>query len=132
MPKRAEEIYIFDGEVDQSEQIFYFVTVPSFISLFSGNSVEPLYFLKLISKDVTEMDISDPYGHFVAKGERYFQGYYLKLCRSKDIKAKKNTILPAKMVVTPDEVYDTYFDINNDLETDCNMLIAKAKYWITL
>ena len=32
------------------------------------------------------------------------------------------------MVVTPDEVYDTYFDINGDLETDCNMLIAKAKY----
>ena len=41
----TEEINIFDGEVDQSEQIFYFVTVPSFISLFSGNSVEPLYFV---------------------------------------------------------------------------------------
>ena len=90
MPKRAEEIYIFDGEVDQSEQIFYFVTVPSFISLFSGNSVEPLYFVKLISKDVAEMDISNPYRYFVAKGERYFLGYYLKLCRSKDIKVKKN------------------------------------------
>ena len=38
-------------EVEQSEQIFYFVTVPSFISLFSGNSVEPLYFVMLISKD---------------------------------------------------------------------------------
>ena len=83
------EIDIFDGEVDQFEQIFYFVTVPSFISLFSGNSVEPLYFVKLISKDVTEMDISDPYGHFVVKDERYFQGYYLKLCRSKDIKVEK-------------------------------------------
>ena len=83
-------------EVEQSEQIFYFVTVPSFISLFSGNSVEPLYFVKLISKDVTEMDISDPYGHFVVKDERYFQGYYLKLCRSKDIKVKKFAILPAK------------------------------------
>ena len=56
----TEEINIFDGEVDQSEQIFYFVTVPSFISLFSENSVEPLYFVKLISKDVAEMDISDP------------------------------------------------------------------------
>ena len=51
------------------------------------------------------MDISDPYGHFVAKGERYFQGYYLKLCRSKEIKVKKKkTILPAKVSVTPDEV----------------------------
>ena len=104
--------------------------MPLFISLFSGNSVEPLYFVKLISKDVTEMDISDPYGHFVAKGERYFQGYYLKLCRSKDIKVKKFAILPAKTAVTH-EVYDTYVDINDDLEIDCNiynMLIAKAKY----
>ena len=50
------------------------------------------------------MDISDPYGHFVAKGECYFQGYYLKLCRSKDIKVKKITILPAKIAVTSDEV----------------------------
>ena len=79
----------FYGEVDQFEQIFYFVTMPSFISLFSGSSVEPLHFVKLISKDVAEMDISDPYGHFVAKGERYFQGYYLKLCCSKDIKVKE-------------------------------------------
>ena len=85
----TEEIDNFDGEVDQSEQIFYFVTMPSFISLFSGNSVEPLHFVKLISKDVAEMDISDPYVHSVAKGERYFQGYYLKLCRSKDIKVEK-------------------------------------------
>ena len=77
------------------------------------------------------MDISDPYGHFVVKDERYFQGYYLKLCRSKDIKVKKFTILPAKIAVTPDEVYDTDVDINDDLEIDCriySMLIAKAKY----
>ena len=35
------------------------------------------------------------------------------------------------MAVTPDGVYDTYADINDDLEIDCNidnMLIAKAKY----
>ena len=79
--------------------------MPSFISLFSGNSVEPLYFVKLISKDVAEMDISNPYRYFVAKGERYFLGYYLKLCRSKDIKVKKKLKLLAKIAVTPDEVY---------------------------
>ena len=69
--------------------------------------------------------------HLVARGERYFQGYNLKLCRSKDIKVKKITILPAKIAVTPDEVYDTYVDINDGLEIDCNIynvLIAKAKY----
>ena len=60
------------------------------------------------------MDISDPYWHFVVKSERYFQGYYLKLCRSKDIKVKKFTICPAEIAVTPDEVYDTYVDISDD------------------
>ena len=88
------------------------VTLPSFIYLFSGNSVKPLYFVKLISKDVTEMDISDPYGHFVAKGESYFQDYYLKLCRSKDIKVKTFTILPGKIAVTPDEVYHQLWSRN--------------------
>ena len=72
--------------------------MPSFISLFSGNSVEPLYFVKLISKDVAEMDISNPYGQFVAKGERYFQGYYLKLCHSKDIKVKKIQFCQQKLL----------------------------------
>ena len=99
--------------------------MPSFISLFSGNSVEPLYFGKLISKDVAEMDISDPYGHFSAKGERFFQGYYLKLCRSKEIKVKKFTILPAKIAVKPDELYDTYVDINDDLEIYTTCLLQK-------
>ena len=77
------------------------------------------------------MDISDPCGHFLSKGECYCQGYYLKLCCSKDIKVTKFTILPVKTAVTPDEVYDMYVDINDDLEIDCNiynMLIAKAKY----
>ena len=44
----TEEIDIFDGEVGQSDQIFYFLTVASFIYLFSRNSVKPLYFVKLI------------------------------------------------------------------------------------
>ena len=52
---------IFDEEADQSEQNFYFVTVPSFISLLSGNSVEPLCFVRLISKDCAEMDILDTF-----------------------------------------------------------------------
>ena len=39
-----------DEEVDQNQQIFDFVEVPSFISLFTGSRVEPLYFVKVIEK----------------------------------------------------------------------------------
>ena len=119
----------FDEEVDQTEQVFDFVTVPSFISLFSGSSIEPLYFVKVTGKSVATEDLSDPYGHFVSKGERYFQGLYLKLVRSRDVNVKKFVTLPTTIVVTPDEIYDTYVDFNGNLELDCdvyNMLIRKA------
>ena len=42
----------FDEEIDQSERIFDFITVPSFVSLFSGSTVEPLYFVQITGKGV--------------------------------------------------------------------------------
>ena len=51
------------------EQIFDFITVPPFVSLYSGSSIEPLYFVQVTRKGVAEEEISDPYGRFVAKGE---------------------------------------------------------------
>ena len=70
--KSSEEL--FDEEIDQTEQMFDFITVPSFVSLYSGSSIKPLYFVQVTGKGVAEEDISDPYGHFVAKGERSFRG----------------------------------------------------------
>ena len=32
-------------DIDQNQQIFGFVDVPSFLSLFTGNPAEPLYFV---------------------------------------------------------------------------------------
>ena len=54
--------------------------------LHSGATVEPLYFVKITGKGVAEGDISDPYGYFIAKGKKYFQGLYLKFSftKSKD------------------------------------------------
>ena len=36
-----------DDDVYQNHQIYDFVEIPSFVSLFSGNVNEPLYFVKL-------------------------------------------------------------------------------------
>lgn len=61
-------VFDFDGddrEVDQTDQIFDFFTVPSFITLYTGSTIEPLYFVQLTEKGVSEMDTSDPYGHFM-------------------------------------------------------------------
>ena len=120
---------IFDEELDQSEQIFDFVTVPSFVSLYCGNSIDPLYFVQITGKGVAEDNISDPYGHFIAKGEKYFQRFYLKLGRSRNAKVKRFSTVSTKIVIAPDETYDTYADFSDELELDINvynMLIRKA------
>ena len=58
--------------------------VPTYISLFSGSSNEPLYFVKVIEKGTANEDLSDPYGHYIAAGEKYFSGYYMKSVRSRN------------------------------------------------
>ena len=93
----SSEEELFDEEIDQTE--FDFITVPSFICLYSGSLIEPLYFAQVIT---AEEDISDLCGQFVAKGHRYFQGLYLKLVRSRNAKIKRFSMLPASIVITPD------------------------------
>ena len=50
----------------------YHCTVICILAL--GTAIEPLYFVQITGKGVAEDDISDLYGHFIATGEKYFQG----------------------------------------------------------
>ena len=77
----------FDA-IDKTEQIFDFLDVPSFVSLFSGNQNEPLYFVKVTEKGTAQKDLTDPYGHSTGNGERFLKEFYLKLSRSKHISMK--------------------------------------------
>ena len=118
-----------DEEIDQNEHIFKFIIVPSFVSLYSGSSIGPLYLVHVTRKGASEEDMSDPYGHFVQKGERYFPGLYLKLVRSRSARVKQFSTLLTKIILTPDEIYDSYVDFNEHLELDTsvyNLLIQKA------
>ena len=108
-----------EGDVaDKREHILDFIEVPSFASLFSGSQNEPLYFVKVTEKGTAEKYLTDPYGHFIGTGEKFLKGYYLKQCRSKQISKKKFQILPTPIVFAPDEVFDTYVDITDDLYFD--------------
>ena len=116
-------------EIDQSQQIFEFITVPSFVPLCTGTAIELLYFVQVTGKGVGEYDISGPYSRFIAKGEKYFQVLYLKLVRSRNPEIKRFSTLPTRIVIAPDEIYDTYVDFKDDLELDtviCKILIRKA------
>ena len=99
-----------------------FIEVPSFVSLFSGSQNEPLYFVQVTEKGTAEKDLTDPYGHFIGTGEKFLKEYYLKQCRSKQISKKKFQILSTPIVFAPDEVFDTYVDITDNLYLDVQSL----------
>ena len=78
------------------------------------------------------MDILQILGwvHVVLLGLRYFKGNNLKPVRSGNIFFKKFDILPMSVIITPDEVYDTYVEIDQNMLSDVkiyNSLIQKAK-----
>ena len=64
--------------IDKKEQIFDFLDVPLFLSLFSGNQ----------------------------NYERFLKGFYLKLSRLKHNSKKKLQLLPTPIAFTPDEVFE--------------------------
>ena len=109
-----------DEEIDQTKQIFNFITVPSLVSLFSESTIELLSFVQITGIGVAEEDISDPHGHFVLKGRLYFQGLYLKAVLSRYTRVKKFLMIQTRIVMTSDEIYDTYVDFNNDPELHNN------------
>ena len=57
-----------DDDVCQNHQIYDFVEIPLFMSLFTGNVNEPLYFVKLVEKSVTTEDLKDACGHVMRTG----------------------------------------------------------------
>ena len=106
-----------------------FVDVPSFISLFGGSPNRPLYFVKIVEKGTASEDITDRYGDFISAGEMFFEGFYLKMARSKNVGKKKYQTLPTEIVFSPDEVFDTYIEFSEDLYLDINIhnsLLQKA------
>ena len=118
---------------DKTEHIFDFSDVPSLVSLFNWNRNEPLYFVKVTEKDTAQKDLTESYGHLIGNSERFLKGFYLKLSRSKHISKKKFQLFPTPIVFAPDEVFDTYVEITDDLYLDAphfKLLIQKANSYI--
>ena len=105
-----------DNYIDRSQQMFDFVEVPSYISLITGNTIKPLYFVKVTEKGIAEENLTDPYDHFLCEGECYFKGQYLKLTRSRNLNNKQFQTLPTNVIISTDEIYDTYVDIDDNMQ----------------
>ena len=50
----------------------------------------------------------------------YFQGLYFIAVRSRNSRVKEFSTIPTRIVMTPDEIYNTYVDFNEDLDFDIN------------
>ena len=103
-----------DEIIDRNQQVFDFVEVPSYVSLITGNIVEPLYFVKITEKGIAEKDMYDPYDHFIGKGEWYFKAEYLKQTSSRKLNFKQFEVLHTDIIISPDAIFDTHVDINDD------------------
>ena len=69
-PKQDNEEYLDDEELegDRDEQIFDFVEILSFVTLLTGVNTEPLYFLKITEKEISDRTIMDTWSHAVRPG----------------------------------------------------------------
>ena len=118
-----------DGKIDQSQQIFQFITAPSFVSLCSGTTIEPHYFVQITGKDVAEDAFLILMVTLLPRAKSTYKGLYLKLVPSRNSKIKPFSTLSARIIIGPDEIYDTYVDFNYDLELEIDiykMFIRKA------
>ena len=74
--------------------------------------------------------LTGTWGHLVLLELRYFNRNYLKPFRSRNISFKKFDVLPMSVIITPEEVYDTYVEIHKNMLLDVkiyNSLIQKAR-----
>ena len=55
------------------------------------------------------------YGYGISKGELYLRGNYLKVVRSKNMLWKKFEILNYEILISPDEVFETFVEVADEL-----------------
>ena len=60
-------------------------------------------------------NLRDQFGHEIFPGECYLKGFYLQKSRSKNINIKKFSILNYDVYLTPDETFENFIEISDDL-----------------
>ena len=59
-------------------KIFEFVTIPSFVAVISCNTSEPIYFIKIVKKNMAKENFRDRFGQEIFPGVCYLKGFYLQ------------------------------------------------------
>ena len=128
----TEDEFENQTEIDNyGQHIFEFVDALLYVTLFRGTSMEPLHFVVVTQEEVAGKMLKDCYNHIINIGEMFFRGNYLKLVKSRNIDIKQFQVSQSEVLFPPDEINDTYLDINKDLQMNIsvyNELINKAQF----
>ena len=76
---------------------------------------EPIYFIKIVEKNVAKENLRDRFGHDIFPEECYLKEFYLQNGRSENINIKKFFILDNNVYLTQDEIFKPFVAISNDL-----------------
>ena len=68
--------------------------------------------------------ISDMYGHRISKGELYLRENFLKVVKSKNMLWKKFEILNYQVLIPPDEVFEVFVEVADDLTMSCRSCLT--------
>ena len=98
----------------------------SFVAVVTFSLAEPIYIIKVPEKGKGTERMSDNYGHNIMEGELYFRGNYLQLVRSKKISNKQFKIIEKDVIISPEEVFETFTDVQEDLAMAL-ALVGRAK-----
>ena len=83
-----------------------------------------MYIIKVTENDRAMQMMSDIYGYRISKGKLYLRENYLKVVRSKNMLLKKFEILISKVMMPPDEAFETFVEVADDLTTSCPSYLA--------
>ena len=62
---KDEHLLEEDFEDDNNENVFDFITLPSYIALITRNMLQPVYILKIFEKGKASTKMHDKYGHVI-------------------------------------------------------------------
>ena len=125
----SEDKYALDEDFDDgnNQNVFDFITLTSYIALITGNMLQPVYILKIFEKGKAITKMHDKSGHMILPDELYLKGNYLIKTRCKNINKIKFRIVDNTVLVTPDEIFDYFIDVKEDLTMEANIYIELSE-----
>ena len=69
----------------------------------------------------------DRYGHVILSDELYLKGNYLVKTRCKNVNKRKFRILDDPVLVTPNEIFNYFIDIKEDLTVEADLYIKLSE-----